>query len=864
MLKHVHVLLCTLLVSLSIHAQSDQLLSLPEQDSISFTDIVTIIESQSNYTLSYNIETIEQSKRISLDDSETTLIRLLSILSDAFQQDYIFQNEKIILIPFDNIIIKGIVIDSLSGESMPGIIIHDGQNIITTSNSDGFFSLNIEKTTSFLYFNALGYEREKIDISTVDSKTVIIQMNSKTILSKIIITDSEKEFNGVLPDRKINKEKVALSNGISGSDDLFAYLKMLPGTSVGSEGQNGLNVRGGGPEQNLILMDGLPIYEASHLGGLSSIFITDAIKNVDFYKSGFPARFGGKLSSVVDVRLKDGNRTEFKRNFGIGIEGVDGHIEGPLSKKTSINLNGKFSWFSLISAPLLEQNLDFNNSSLNYSDGYAKVSHWFSPSNRLSLTFYKGSDLIRLTRNQIENENSYSFSDVNRIEWGNTILNLSWNKAISDKVFINNSIGLSGFNYNSRGSFEINYMAGDTTTRNSFDILSDSDLQDIIINSSVDYHSSKLGKFKFGLTLTSHSNSPSIIESEIYLDPDSPVEVTQDSTYQSYELALYGENELFLKGGWRIHSGLRLNHFGGLGRSYFYVQPRLDLSYQSKYTKFGISYSNQSQFIHLLVNPSPGLPSDLWVPSTKNVEPELSHVLDVSVNRRMGNFLFGTSLYYNRYQNVIEYSNVADIIYSLIIDDQLFNIAVDNQNWEDRISTGSGTSYGIEFLTAYESEKLLWTASYTLGKAEREFRDLNNGNPFPYKFDRRHNIASQLVYQIGSDKSIQLNFAYGTGNSFTSATEVIKRVDCTLSLVPISRNNVRVPAFHHLDVLYTATKKLKNNAKLQYSLGVYNIYNRLNPFYVYLFQDPVTLEFDNFRKISIYPIIPKVYLKYSW
>ena len=271
-----------------------------------------------------------------------------------------------------------------------------------------------------------------------------------------------------------------------------------------------------------------------------------------------------------------------------------------------------------------------------------------------------------------------------------------------------------------------------------------------------------------------------------------------------------------------------------------------------------------NQFIHLLVNPGPGLPSDLWVPTTENIEPELSDNYDLQFHYKAGKLLLGLNGFFKTYKNVIEYSNEADILYSLIIDNELFNISVNNENWEERVSIGKGKSYGAEFVLSFKSDLIEWHSSYTISKSERIFEDINKGDPFPYKYDRPHNVSSFLKFNFDPRHALQLNFVYGTGNAFTASTELVITPDGTYRLEPSSRNNERVPDYHHLDILYTGKKSNSKGGEWTYGIGVYNVYNQLNPFYVYLFQDPVTQNFDSFRKISIYPILPKLNIKYSW
>ncbi|MBT8189393.1 MAG: TonB-dependent receptor [Bacteroidia bacterium] len=711
MLKYVHALICTCTFFFTIDAQvsPDVNVSL-EKDKYRFEDLISLIEENSDYTFSYNVSIVQSIDSLEIGPGIISLREALDYINSNLNLEYEVQAEfnKIILTEKLESRFSGNVFDAVSGESLQDVLIYSKQGILGNTNSEGYYSIFVKNFIDTIYFNYLGYKQETRSRSDILLNGSLIPLTSRNILDNVVITDRDQTFENIYPEKKIDREDLSNSQNISGNDDVFAYIRKLPGVSVGSEGQNGLNVRGGGPDQNLILMDGLPIYEASHLGGMSSVFISDAIKNIDFYKSAFPARFGGKLASILDVRLKDGHRNEFKRSVSMGIEGIEGHIEGPIGESTTINLNGKYSWFSILASPLIESNLDFNTSELNYSDGYVKLSHWFSPSNRISVSVYSGNDLIRLVRDENPDQQNFSFNDVNRIEWGNRLVSGHWNLALNKRLFLNSSLGISSYNYSSRGAYQINYVENDTLKTNSFDILSKSDLRDIILQSRLDFYSEKIGKFSFGFVSTLHKNAPSIRESEIFLDPELIPSTGLDSIYNSQEHALYIENERYFKNGWKLETGLRLNYFGGLDNDYIYLQPRLGLKHEKENILFSSSYARMSQHIHLLVNPGPGLPSDLWVPSTSSIAPEIADVFDLGLQFSKSNFVFGSTIFYNQYSNVIEYSNDSDILYSLIIDNKLFNVSVDNTNWEDRVSIGKGWSYGIVFSFGFVTDKLRW------------------------------------------------------------------------------------------------------------------------------------------------------------
>ena len=496
MLKAVHLCLCTFLLTISLSSQNVNFIL--EKGEYDIDEIIALIDYSEVYTVSYNPEVLKDLPRLQVPNTVNNVIQLVELLEDYLYLDLEYNDlrNRIIITKSQLITISGLIVDSLSGESLPKVGIFNQTNFLGDTNLDGFFSITISNDLDSLEFDLFGYKNRTLAINSLESNLTIRLSNQNTLEVTIRNKNTDK-FEPIIPERDISRDHLDKSQSISGSPDVFAYLRMLPGVSVGSEGQNGLSVRGGSPDQNLILMDGIQIYEASHLGGLSSVFISDAIKHVEFYKSGFPSRLGGKLSSVLDVRLKDGNRNTFSRSVSMGIEGFEGHIEGPLGENTSINLNGKFSWFSLLASPLIENNLDFNNSTLRYSDGYAKFSHWFSPSNRLSFSLYNGEDVIRLTRNDNSEPNAFNFTDVNRIDWGNRLFALNWNYSINDKLFLTSSLGVTNFNYSSRGSYNINYTENDTVKTNSFDILSNSDLRDISLQSNFEYYSITNRKIQF-------------------------------------------------------------------------------------------------------------------------------------------------------------------------------------------------------------------------------------------------------------------------------------------------------------------------------------------------------------------------------
>ncbi len=851
--------MCTLFLSFSAFSQKESQIISFSKSANSLNETFRIIEKQTGYFFAYNSQNIpvKESFFIKKNSLEYTLKELLFEIENQFILNVEIENfpsNKIILSPAVDKIISGKIVDDLSGETIIGATVFSNSNVSTISDVNGYFRIIIPKSDSVLYFQNMGYLQKVFRPKTKYAK-VEMQLESNMDLDIVITPDPAIK---VKQNNKIGVKEIDAFKGIGGTPDLFGYIRSIPGISSGSEGQNGFIVRGGGPHQNMILIDGLPIYEGSHLGGLSSIFLPEAINNISFFKSAFPARYGGKLSGILDVNLKDGNAFNFNRSLSIGLEGLTAHIDGPIGENTTISLNGKFSLFSKLVEPIAKFSSDITDLKLNYNDTYIKLTQKLSKDHNISLTGYLGEDLVLIQRTGIE---PYQFQDYNRISWGNKVLGVSYRGILSDKLTVSTNVGVSNYNYRSRGTYEISINEGTSIDLKSFDILSVSNLTDLVVSPRIDYYSDHLGKFTFGINYTDHKNEPTIIESERFAPNNENFKV--DTTYRTDELAIYIENNMWLSSSFYLNSGLRLNSYFNNDTEYHYLQPRLSLNFKSRNDHLQLSYSSMSQFTHLLSNPGLGIPSDLWVPSTGLVPPELSHNFSFDYKYFKEKFNFGVSLFYKSFSNLIEYTDVADIFYSFILDDDLYQVAIDNKSWEERVSLGKGRAYGIETFINYKFDKYSFDFSYTFSKSERVFENLNDGKYFPYRFDRPHDLKTNLTYKISPNKSFVINWSFGTGNAYTIANILFEDPDGNPIAKPSSRNNFRVPNYHHLDINYEVRKVLKNKTILKINIGIYNVYNRLNPFYEYL-SESNDGSIPDLVTIALYPVLPQVNVHWSW
>ena len=369
-------------------------------------------------------------------------------------------------------------------------------------------------------------------------------------------------------------------------------------------------------------------------------------------------------------------------------------------------------------------------------------------------------------------------------------------------------------------------------------------------------------KLSFGISYTDHRNQPSIIERDRFGDPDDQFS-SIDTTYRTNEWVGYMEHNLNLSKKLEMNYGLRFINYQNEEFNYSYFQPRLNFSFSHKSSLINLSYARLTQFMHLLSNPGPGLPSDLWVPSTQAIPPELSHNFALDYKRKFKFGQFGGSLFYRSFNNLIEYSSASDIIYSIIIDVDVYQIQVNNESFENRISIGQGRAYGLEAFYNYKDSKHKLDIAYSFNKSKRFFDDIDDGEAFPYRYDRPHSIAINYQYKLTKNSQIGINWVYGTGNAYTIYDIQQLGPNGETILQESSRNNFRLEDFHHLDLHYSLRKKFDSGLNMTFNLGIYNVYNRLNPFYEYLSQSSSS-EVPELVKFAIYPILPRMSFNFTW
>lgn len=767
--------------------------------------------------------------------------------------------------------ISGYLSDKTSGEKLIGASIFNPKSLKGTStNVYGFYSLTLPSDTFTLVYSFVGYTPIKVKIDLKVDQRLDFELSPSIELNtfEVSATKGERiEQRTQMSSVELSMKQVEVLPALLGERDILKILQLMPGIQSGGEGSSGLYVRGGGPDQNLILLDGVPVYNASHLFGFFSVFNSDAIKNVELTKGGFPARYSGRLSSVLDIRMKEGNLKEWHGSASIGLIASKLTVEGPLWKdRTSIIVSGRRTYIDVLAAPFIKM-ANQNNSGPTFRGGYyfydlnAKINHKINDKNRIFLSTYLGKDLAYADFGDeyiYEQTKEESYNEA-RLGWGNKTTALRWNWLISNKLFANTTLTYSKYNFNISELFESTIENVDSTTTNSSKFGYDSGIDDFAGKIDIDYIPNPNHYIKFGISDIYHTFTPGINAFQL-TDENAP---TIDTTFGAnqvfaHEFAAYIENDMRI--GARLKMNVGINYSGLIGqrKNYFNLQPRIagrfllsdDLSIKASYTQM-------AQYIHLLTNASIGLPTDLWVPSTDSVSPENSEQFALGIAKTFKKkYEVSIEAYYKTMQNLIEYKEGASF----------FSV---DKNWDQQIEIGNGNAYGFEFFIQKKEGKTTGWIGYTLSWTNRTFDNLNFGEPYPYRYDRRHDLSIVLTHKVSDNFDFGATWVYGTGNAVTLST--VSYIATPYSnygnseyLPKVSyfnnRNDFRMPSYHRLDFGANFHKE-KKYGKRTFSVGAYNAYSRRNPFFIYFEQ---TSQETKLKQISLFPIIPFVAYNYKF
>lgn len=764
--------------------------------------------------------------------------------------------------------VSGYIKDTTNGEVLIGANVFDLKSSSgTSSNTYGFYSLTLPKDSVNLVYSYVGYQPQTARLLLTQDTVISIELSESALLDEIVISASEADkIQEVTQMSSISVpvEQIKSLPAFLGEVDVLKTLQLLPGVQSGNEGTSGLYVRGGGPDQNLILLDGVPVYNASHLFGFFSVFNADAINNVQLIKGGFPARYGGRLSSVIDISMKEGNMKEFHGEGSLGIIAGKLTLEGPIVKdKTSFIISGRRTWIDVLARPLIRSQTDGEETvGYYFYDLNAKVNHKFSDRDRLYLSAYLGDDRFyaRYQYEDINNGVELEDEDEAGLQWGNITSALRWNHMFTPKLFSNTTLTYSRYRFDINNEYRYEYLddSGNGVLVDQGLARYLSGIEDFAAKIDFDFIPSPQHYVRFGVSAIRHTFRPGALNVR-YNDEVS--EETIDTTLGSQEtdaveFAAYVEDDLELGRRLKFNIGLHFSGFRVNDEFYTSIQPRIAGRYLlNEQLSLKVSYVQMAQFIHLLTNSGIGLPTDLWVPATDQVRPQTAQqwALGGAYNWTSG-YEISLEGYYKDMRNLIEYREGANFIDV-------------NEDWQNKVAVGDGRSYGAELLIQKKQGRTTGWLGYTLSWTDRQFEELNFGERFPYKYDRRHDLGVAVVHQWRERIDLSATWVFGSGNAITLPTAIYSGRGNSFFGGSIydygERNSYRMRAFHRLDASITFHKKTRWG-KRAWVLGVYNAYSRRNPFYLYLDESSDPSRESQFRQVSLFPIIPSISYRFNF
>ena len=744
--------------------------------------------------------------------------------------------------------ISGYVEDASTGERMVGVnVVAKELSLGTTTNTFGFYSITLPNSTFALELSFIGYKKSSKWINLTESIHLNVALESSSLELNEITLIGEESIVQRTQSSVINVpvQQIKSMPALLGEVDVLKAIQLLPGVQSGSEGASGFYVRGGGPDQNLILLDGVPVYNASHLFGFFSVFNADAIKNVRLTKGGFPARFGGRLSSVLEIDMKEGNTKEITGEASIGIVASKLTLQGPLVKnKASFIVSARRTYIDLLAKPFIAASSDGGSGGYYFYDLNAKINYTISDKDRIYLSMYSGDDRFYSSENSGNNEN-YDFG----LGWGNLTSSLRWNHLFNDRLFSNTTLTFSKYKFNIEASEEVGY---DNYT-DEFEFEYYSGIKDWGFKTDFDYIPSPNHYIKFGVSNTYHTFLPGQLD--LYSREQEFNELV-DTSYifssrlYSHDAFVYLEDDIKVNEKLKINAGIHAGLFSIKNTNYHSIQPRLSLRYLlNPNWSFKMSYAEMQQNIHLLTNSNAGLPTDIWVPSTDKVKPQSSKQIAAAIARvfKEGAYEVSLEAYYKTMDQLISYQEGSSFM--------SFN------DWQETIETGGqGETYGMELFIQKKKGKTSGWLGYTLSWANRRFDAINFGEWYSFKYDRRHDLSLVVAHKFSDSFDMGLTWVYGTGNAITFPLASYSPNQELGYYNDIEyygeRNSTRMAAYHRLDLGMNFHKEKKNGIRT-ISVALYNAYSRKNPFFVYL-SDSSSNGQRKARQVSLFPIIPSI------
>ncbi|OYU65835.1 MAG: hypothetical protein CFE22_12095 [Cytophagaceae bacterium BCCC1] len=719
--------------------------------------------------------------------------------------------------------ISGTLRDKASGEELIGatVVVKEIPNTGKAANEYGFYSITLPKGNYTLRASYIGYNEIEKTIILDKNLKIDWDLESGKMLQEVVVKATKEDENITktsMGTEKLDINEIAKLPVLFGEKDVLKTIQLLPGIKSAGEGNSGFYVRGGGSDQNLILLDEAPVYNASHLLGFFSTFNSDAIKDATIIKGNSPAQYGGRLSSVLDVRMREGNDKGFETSGGIGIISSRLAIEGPIQKeKSSFMISGRRTYADLF----LKATPDFSDTQLYFYDLNAKANYRLNENNRIFVSGYFGRDKL-------------GFGEAIGVDWGNKTGTLRWNSILNSKWFSNTSLIYSDYSY------EFNISGGDNSFKNQ------SIIKDLNLKQEFQFFPNNKNSWRFGFNTISHDITPGSL-----INTNDESQSTVKDGRKAWENAIYANNTYSFSPKFNVDYGLRLSSWSILGsttyniydkgvkkdsvllskntigKTYFNLEPRLAFNFIiNDKSSIKTGYARNTQNLHLLSNSTSSNPTDQWIGSSYNIKPEIADQVSLGYFRNFANnkYEFSAETYYKSLQNQVDYKNGADI-----------NTA---QDVESELLYGKGRAYGLELYLKKKSGRFTGWASYTLSRTERQIEGINESNWYAAKQDRTHDFSIVGMYQLTPKWSLASNFIFYTGNAITFPSGKYEVAGNT-TFYYTERNGYRMPNYHRLDLSATYEKPRKGKYQSSWNFSLYNAYGRENA-YTITFEDNET------------------------
>ncbi len=733
--------------------------------------------------------------------------------------------------------ISGYIKDEETKEALIGATIYEAKlQKGATANEYGFYSLTLPATDTLnVLISYIGYKPETTKVFSTTNIRLDIFLRLSNLLNEVQVIASRNDDNVnkaqvgqiAVPMREIKNLPVLM-----GERDILKVIQLLPGVQQAQEGTTGFLVRGGNTDQNLVQLDEATVYNPNHLFGLVSTFNINSINNVQLIKGGFPAQYGGRLSSIVDISMKDGNKENYQVEGGIGLLSANLTVQGPIiKKKASFIVSARRSYLDLIQRGFVPASTTLYS----FYDFNAKVNFELGKNDKIILSAFKGRD-----NGEYTGVNSLNYG----IGFGNSAVTLRWNHLFSSKLFSNTSVI-----YN-------NYDNGVSTTQGNYYSLLYTGIRDV--NAKIDFTwiPSTRHFVEFGATYFYHTLFPAAYSSKIPKKGKNRVTIDRSLIPKIYsnEMAFYVNDEWNISQNVAVNYGVRIPSFVSSTKTYVLVEPRATAKVNlNQSTSVKASYTVMNQFLHAVPYSTASVPTDIWISSSSLVKPQNSQQYSLGLFKNLKDNLYEISIegYYKNMKNQVLFKQSTQLTLET--------------NIEDQLTFGQGTSYGVEFFAKKSTGRLTGWISYTLSKTTQVFAELNFGNPFPFTYDRRHNLSVVGTYDISKRWSVSADFVFRSGSAYTFPPGRIPIAeDGTLYDGFYNdytvRNNARLNPYHRLDINFSYKKERKIFGKKyesELSFGAYNVYSRQNPYFVYLTVDPETKKPQAFQ-VSLLPIVPSI------